>query len=148
VVAALGIGVLVVIALSMRRRATIEVTRDSYGTARERLGEDRERRRGHVTDAADHVSDDLKAEAESTHVASQEPAQGTQQRGRETADEVLVGDTEETRENTREEIRRVKDPVRLRSLSGRPMMSVLRGSVRRSPGRAQSLWPSLQKSSR
>jgi len=137
VAAVLGIGALVVIALSMRRRATTDATREPDGTARERLGEDRERRGRHDTDSAEHVSDGLKAEAESAQVASQEvPAQGAQQRGREKAGEVLAWDIEERGGSTREEIRRAKGhPVRLRS-RGQRMMSVLRGSVRRSRGGA------------
>ena len=135
-VATLGIGALAIIALSMKRRATVDAIRELYGTAREGFGEARKREPQHAKNSSEHVSDNSKAEAQSTQAAPQEPTERAPQTRRERTDKVLAQDTEETAGSTREEIRRVADSVRLRSLSGQPLMRVIRASARRSRGGA------------
>lgn len=137
VVVALGIGALAVIVLSRRRRATKEgARREAHGTTKERFVEARERQVRHDMDDTELVSDKLKAEAESTQVTTQELTERVQQTGKEKAEEVLAQDTEETEENTEEGKREVKVSIRLRSMSGQPLMSIIRESSRRRRGRA------------
>jgi len=110
-VVVVGLGALAVIAMVIRRRSAADATRESsYSPTVERFGEAR--------------------------VSSQEPTQRAQQTGTEEPDEVLTQDTEEAGGSTSEEIRRMKDSIRLRSLSGQPLMRVIRASVRRSRGGA------------
>jgi hypothetical protein len=123
VVVALGIGALAVIFVSRRRRAAKEgARRKTHETTRGRFVEARERQRRHDTDNTELMSDKLKAEAESTQVATQEATERVQQRGKEKA----------TEENTEEEEKRkVTASIRLRSISGQPLMSIIRESARR-----------------
>ena len=109
-VVVLGLGALTVIAVVMRRRATADASREFYSPAGERFGEVR--------------------------ASSQESTQRAQQTGREEPDEILAQHTEKTGGSTREEIRRVEEPIRLRSLSGQPLMRVIRASAPRSRGGA------------
>ena len=112
VVMALGIGALVIIVLRMRRREAEETS--GMGTT-------------------EPLSNSLKTEAESTQEDdTQELTEAVQQRGREKDDEVVAQDTEGSDGSVGEETRRAKGHVRLRPLKGQPMMSIIRGSVRRS----------------
>jgi hypothetical protein len=76
-------------------------------------------------------SNNLEAEAESTQEDdTKEQIVALQQRGRGQADEVIAQDTEGSDGSVGEE------PVRLGPLKGQPMMSVIRGWVRRDRGGA------------
>lgn len=131
VVVALGIGALAVIVLSRRRRATEEsARRELRRTTREREARE-ERQRRHDTEATEPMSDELKAEAESTQLATQELPERIKQRGRDEANEVVVQVIEETEKSMGEDIREAKSAIRLRPLSGQPMMSVIRETARR-----------------
>jgi hypothetical protein len=134
VVVALGIGALLaLVVLRTRRRAAEEETSgEPRGTTRERFGEDRERQTRRDMSTTEPLSNALEAEAESTQEDdTQDLTEAVQQRGGEKADEVITQDIEETHGSAGEEIRRAKDPVRLRPLKGRPLISVIRGSVKR-----------------
>ena len=134
VVVALGIGALLtLVVLRARRRAAEEETSgEPRGTTRERFGEDRERQTRREMSTTEPLSNALEAEAESTQEDdTQDLTEAVQQRGGEMADEVITQDIEGTHGSAGEEIRRAKDPVRLRPLKGRPLISVIRGSVKR-----------------
>ncbi len=134
VVVALGIGALLtLVVLRARRRAAEEETSgEPRGTTRERFGEDRERQTRREMSTTEPLSNALEAEAESTQEDdTQDLTEAVQQRGGEKADEVITQDIEGTHGSVEEEIRRAKDPVRLRPLKGRPLISVIRGSVKR-----------------
>ena len=134
VVVALGIGALLaIVVLRTRRRAAEEETSgEPRGTTRERFGEDRERQTRREMSTTEPLSNALEAEAESTQEDdTQDLTEAVQQRGGEKADEVITQDIEGTHGSAGEEIRRAKDPVRLRPLKGRPLISVIRGSVKR-----------------
>ncbi len=134
VVVVLGIGALLaLVVLRTRRRAAEEETSgEPRGTTRERFGEDRERQTRRDMSTTEPLSNALEAEAESTREDdTQDLTEAVQQIGGEKADEVITQDIEGTHGSAGEEIRRAKDPVRLRPLKGRPLISVIRGSVKR-----------------
>jgi len=133
-VVALGIGALLtLVVLRARRRAAEEETSgEPRGTTRECFGEDRERQTRREMGTTEPLSNALEAEAESTQEDdTQDLTEAVQQRGGEKADEVITQDIEGTHGSVGEGIRRAKDPVRLRPLKGRPLISVIRGSVKR-----------------
>ena len=134
VVVALGIGALLaLVVLRTRRRAAEEETSgEPRGTTAERFGEDRERQTRRDMSTTQPLSNALEAEVESTQEDdTQDLTEAVQQRGGEKADEVITQDVEGTHGSVGEGIRRAKDPVRLRPLKGRPLISVIRGSVKR-----------------
>ena len=134
VVVALGIGALLaLVVLRTRRRAAEEETSgEPRGTTTERFGEDRERQTRREMSTTEPLSNALEAEAESTQEDdTQDLTEAVQQRGGGKADEVITQDVEGTHGSVGEGIRRAKDPVRLRPLKGRPLISVIRGSVKR-----------------
>jgi hypothetical protein len=137
VVVALGIGTLAIIVVLRRRRpAAEEISGEPRETTRERFEEDLERQTWREMGTAEPLSNNLEAEAKSTEDDTQDLTDVVQQVGMDKADEAIIQDTAETGGSAREEIRRAKGPVRLRPLKGQPMMSVIRGSVRRSRGGA------------
>ena len=137
VVVVLGIGALAIIVLRMRRRAAEDASGGSRGAPKERFEEARERQARRYTGTTKPVRDNLKAEADSTQEdGTQELTGSMQQSGKEKADGVVAQNTEETDGNAGEEIRRAKGSIRLRPLEGQPLMSVIRGSVRRRRGGA------------
>ncbi len=137
VMVALGIGALAIIVLRMRRREAEETSEELHETTRERFGLDQERQTQRAVGTTQPLSNSLKAEAESTQEDdTQELTEVLQQRGREKVDAVIAQDTEGTDGSVGEETRMANGPVRLRPLRGQPMMSIIRGSVRRSRGGA------------
>jgi hypothetical protein len=78
VVAAVGVGALAIIVLRVRRRVTTNATRESYNSARERLGD--------------------------TPTSSREPTERVQQRGEESIEETLAQDTQKADGSIREDI--------------------------------------------
>jgi cytoskeletal protein RodZ len=134
VVVALGIGALLaLVVLRTRRRAAEEETSgEPRGTTTERFGEDRERQTRRDMSTTEPLSNALEAEVESTQEDdTQDLTEAVQQRGGEKADEVITQDIEGIHGSAGDKIRRAKDPVRLRPLKGRPLISVIRGSVKR-----------------
>ncbi len=130
---ALVIGVMAVIVLIAKRRATDDqrarrtqqaarevgdAVAESYRTARGRFAETQERQTRHATDLSEQVAGGLRAGAESARAASQELIEQAQERGPEEADEVLVRGAEEAERSPGEDIRSIIEESVRRSRAG------------------------------
>ena len=118
VVVALGIGALAIIALSMRRRATEDASRESNGTASERFEEARGQSTRHDTDspAEQRVNDTLRPGVESVRQGSSfqegELAERARQIAKGSARRSHRGETTDTAASeTEQEVRRYLEDV-------------------------------------
>jgi uncharacterized protein YjbJ (UPF0337 family) len=105
----LGVGALgATIAWIVRRREAAEAIRDSYGTARKRFGEARERETQYATGLSERMSGNLRAGTESAQATSQDLAEQIREKGPEEVGKVLdQGTTEEAGESRREDLRNI-----------------------------------------